>query len=247
MAGTPVVVVAWMDAALETAQFVPYATGVAEALGADLRLIRGVCHRTEVADAAGADLFLVMNSRLFSWRGIRSSGAARWMLRRARTPVCVVSSETVERGLPFKPDRVECEVALDGTDAPLIAEAASLSERAGGLLQLRYTLPETGDHLLARGVEGAEGSPLSYDEAVRRIAELGVSIPAPHATVILTGARSSWYRPPSTGFALVVTRPRDAMATLRACPGWPVISVPPAVLSYVRGPEHHTRLSPASV
>ena len=214
-----------MDTALDTGQFVPYATGMAEALDAELTLIRGECAETELCDTGGADLLLIMDTRLRALPVPWAIRPARRLLHVRRTPLCVVPAAIIERGGKFQPDPILCEVGLDGTDGSLLAEACSLSSQTGARMHLVYTQPESGEQLLARGVEGPDGSPLSHGEALRRMQGLSSLVLAPHETSIVPP--NSHRRVKDIESGLLITHPSTAGARLREGFPAPVLSVKP--------------------
>lgn len=237
-------IIAWMDTALDTGQFVPYATGMAEALDAELTLIRGECAEAELCDAGGADLLLVMDTRLRALPVPWAIRPSRRLLRVKRTPVCIVPASVVERGRKFQPDPILCEVGLDGTDGSLLAEASSLACLTGTRMHLLYTLPESGEQLLSRGVEGPEGSPLSHGEALRRMHELSSLVLAPHAiSIVPTNSRR---RIKDIESGLLITRPSTAGARLREGFPAPVLSVRPDSKWTLRPNIHRTFRGPIS-
>jgi hypothetical protein len=218
-------IVAWVDAGLDTGKFVPYAADVAKGLRAELRCIRA----DSVAGDVSADMLLHLHWRPFAWNRPFRESASQKVLRTRTIPLCLVGAKTLERGYGFSADPIVCEVDLDGSDGPLADIACAIAHRTGGELVLVSSVPPPGEDLLARGVEGPGGAPLSCAEALRRMYELGRTIALPHRTEVITGSTAGLLQDiVEPGRGLVIARRSRALGMLRAAAGCPVLAVTPA-------------------
>ena len=143
------------------------------------------------ADHINADM-LWMTTRTYG-RSTRfwSRSITAEVMDSTQRPVCITKMIDVDSYLRFRCRRILCVVGLDGHDANVVKEAQEVARRTDAELILLHIVPEIDEALLAYGVSGTEGRPLSTKLARERIAELrsGISVPVMSSVMIGSPAK----------------------------------------------------------